>query len=87
MSQNEKLAKHLVKKGSITQLEAIGVLRVFNLKGRIHELRTTHKHLLPEGKTVVTVMKQDSTGKSYADYVLVDEVAWSKCFSTGTTGR
>ena len=61
MSQVETLRRHLAMGNTITNLEAIGVFRIFNLKGRINDLRNT-------GFRVETVMKEDSTGKKYASY-------------------
>lgn len=68
MSQTDILLTHLRTKGSITQLEAIGVHRIFNLKGRINDLRK-------RGHDIVTEMKLDTTGKRYAEYRLVSPAA------------
>lgn len=44
--------------------------------GRYHvghtilQLRTTHKHLVPAGHEIVTVMKEDSNGNRYAEWRL-----------------
>jgi hypothetical protein len=62
VSQNQVLLKHLRSNEYITQLEAIGLYRVFNLKGRIDELRKA-------GHDIVTDMRTDATGKRYARYV------------------
>jgi hypothetical protein len=63
VSQNQVLIRHLRSNQYITQLEAIGLYRVFNLKGRIDELRKA-------GHPIVTDMRTDATGKRYARYVL-----------------
>lgn len=68
MSQCDTILKHIGEKGRITQLEAIGVHRIFNLKGRINDLRK-------RGYRIRTNMKTDPTGKAYAEYVLVDAAA------------
>lgn len=74
MNQNETIIHHLLQHGTITQLEAMGVHRIFNLKGRIEELRNPLKKgsLVPAGKFINTRMKRDVTGKSYAEYYLDD---------------
>lgn len=71
MSQIEKLHKHLQTHDHITALQAIGLYRIFNLKGRIFDLRTRLKN---EGNThtVETEMAHDGTGKTYARYRLVE---------------
>jgi hypothetical protein len=64
MTQTKILLDHLRSGRSITQLEAIGLYRVFNLKGRINDLRK-------DGHEIVTDMTTDTTGKRYARYRLV----------------
>ena len=63
MSQKTTLLRHLKKGNHITALEAIGLFRVFNLKGRINELRN-------DGHDISTEMVADGTGKRYARYTL-----------------
>lgn len=63
MNQCDVLLKHLKANDHITQLEAIGLYRIFNLKGRINELRD-------RGYDIDTDMRTDATGKRYARYVL-----------------
>lgn len=63
MSQKTILLRHLSRGLSITQLEAIGLYRVFNLKGRINDLRN-------DGYPIITGMMTDVTGKTYARYTL-----------------
>ena len=55
---------HMRDKGSISFLEAFGVYRIFNLKGRIADLRG-------RGEVIYTTMKTDETGKKYAEYSLM----------------
>jgi hypothetical protein len=62
--QTDRILAHLVSGKSITQLEAFGVYRIFRLAARIHELKQ-------KGHKIVTTMRQDATGKPYAEYELV----------------
>jgi hypothetical protein len=63
MNQQEKILNHLREYGHITALQAIGVYRIFNLKGRVYDLRAA-------GWNVQTDMVSDATGKRYARYHL-----------------
>ncbi len=53
------------KTRGLTAFEAIGLYRVFRLAARIQELRE-------EGYEINTVIKYDTTGKSYARYWLAE---------------
>lgn len=67
-SQEQIIIEHMRKHGHISMLEALGVHRIFNLQGRIADLRIKH------GKDfIVTEMKTDDTGKKYASYSLGQE--------------
>ena len=68
MSQKDIIMKHLRSGQELTILKAIGVYRIYNLKARINELRDS-------GVPIVTTMKVDATGKSYASYTLAEKVA------------
>ena len=70
MSQEQTILKHMREHGSITMLEAFGVYRIFNLKGRIADLRC-------KGMAIETTMKRDDTGKSYASYSLAEESTYA----------
>ena len=61
-NQREGVLRALKQQGSITPLEAIGVLGCFRLGARIFELRK-------EGHRIQTVRKVDSRGKPYFRYV------------------
>jgi hypothetical protein len=61
--QNDRILAHLLAGKTITQLEAFGVYRIFRLAARIHELKA-------KGHKIVTTMRQDETGKQYAEYSL-----------------
>ena len=63
--QEDVVLAHLLKGRSITQLEALGLYRVFRLAARVHRLRG-------RGHDIVTTMKEDLTGKPYASYRLVN---------------
>lgn len=77
MSQKNLLMKHLRDNGHITQLEAIGLYRVFNLKGRINDLRD-------DGHNIVTDMRRDATGKPYARYTLKEQSERARAFKENT---
>lgn len=62
-SHLEIIVDHLKKHKTLTNLEAIGVYRIFNIRGRISDLRKA-------GHNIITTMKKDATGKSYASYSL-----------------
>lgn len=57
------ILSHLMKGNSISQLEAMGVFRIYRLAARIFDLKA-------KGHKIVTTMKKDATGKSYAEYTL-----------------
>lgn len=63
MAQVNTLMDHMINGDHITPLEAMGVYRIFNCKGRIADLRTM-------GVPVETKMKVDATGKKYASYFI-----------------
>jgi Helix-turn-helix domain len=74
-SQETIILEHMRDKGSISVLEAIGVYRIFNLTGRIADMRI--KHRKGQGPAIHTEMKSDSTGKTYASYSLAVEDAYA----------
>lgn len=51
------------KRRGISQLEAIGMFRIYRLAARIEELRD-------EGYDIETELRKDATGKTYARYFL-----------------
>jgi hypothetical protein len=59
--QAKTILKHLETHGSISTMEAITVYRVFRLSARIQQIRDY-------GLPVVTEMRKDASGKSYARY-------------------
>ena len=64
ISQRSMVFNHLVKKGTITSLEALSLYRIFRLAARIHDLRG-------DGNNIITKYKRDLTGKRYAQYWLI----------------
>lgn len=64
MSQKEVLLKHLKRKKTISQFEALLVYGIARLASRIDELRK-------DGYQIETMMKKDEKGKRYARYKLV----------------
>lgn len=67
-SHKKIIMDHIRDHGSISFLEAFGVYRIFNLKGRIADLRA-------DGVAITTTMKKDETGKTYADYSFTEAKA------------
>ena len=63
MNQVELILRHLTRHGSISQSEARQIYNVNRLPSRIHDIRKL-------GHKVVSVMKQDPMGRSYARYML-----------------
>jgi hypothetical protein len=63
LNQQHTLLLHLAQEPHITQLQAIAVHRVYNIKGRINDLRK-------EGWDITTEFHTDRTGKRYARYSL-----------------
>lgn len=62
MSQPNNVLSHLTDVGSITALEALGLYGVFRLAARIFDLRK-------QGHDIITEVRRDHNGKSYARYV------------------
>lgn len=63
-SQNGKVLLHLIKRGSITQVEAHELYRVYRLASRINDLKNL-------GVTLVKNTKVDLTGTRYVEYSLI----------------
>lgn len=64
MTQREKIQQHLVNGKSITPMEALMVYGIYRLSAVILVLRNA-------GLRIETIMKQDESGKKYAQYHLV----------------
>ncbi|QOC54159.1 hypothetical protein [Caulobacter vibrioides] len=72
MTRNETVAAHLKTVGRITSAAAHTAYGYFYLPMVIRRLRTSLRHLLPEGKEIITVTREDATGRPFAEYRLVD---------------
>lgn len=64
MSQRARILKHLKAGKSITPLEALGVYGAYRLSAVIFDLRAA-------GYDIKTNLKNDGTGRQYAEYSLV----------------
>lgn len=62
-SQNGKVLGHLLRKGSITQVEAHELYRVYRLASRMNDLKNL-------GVLVLKNLKIDNTGVRYVEYSL-----------------
>lgn len=62
-SQNGKVLLHLIKRGTITQVEAHELYRVYRLASRINDLKNLGIELFARSKT-------DLTGTRYVEYAL-----------------
>jgi hypothetical protein len=71
----ETVAQHLIQRGHISEGSALIEYGRFRLADVIHRLRTDRSDLLPEGKEIVTVHKQDTQGNRYGEYFLVEKAA------------
>jgi len=73
LSQHDLIIQHLVNHSHLTNFEAIGLYRIFNLKGRVTELRgctSAPERFNKHPVFVETEMRTDGTGKKYARYSL-----------------
>lgn len=70
-TQIDNLRAHLNAGRSITPLEALGLYGVFRLAARIKELRE-------QGWDILTEIKRDPNGKTYATYALDAEAGLNR---------
>ena len=70
MSQIEQIKKHLQSGKTLTPLDALAAFGTFRLAARVLELKNRH------GMKIVTDVKQDKHGKTYAEYQ--EAAAWHK---------
>lgn len=63
MTQKETILDHLLAGKTLTQLKAMHVYKIMRLASRIEELRR-------DGHDIITTMKVDEAGSSYAEYSL-----------------
>jgi hypothetical protein len=71
-SRVEIVAEHLKQRGHISEGSALIEYGRFRLADVIHRLRNDRSDLLPEGKEIVTIHKQDTQGQNYGEYHLVE---------------
>ena len=65
---------HLKTIGRITDATARAAYGSFQLNHAIWALKHTRTALVPEGKEIVTLMRKDVAGNTFAEYRLVDRV-------------
>ena len=64
MAQTDEILYHLQRKGTITQVEAHELYRVYRLASRIHDLKKA-------GVNIERRVKHDLTGTRYTEYRLL----------------
>lgn len=70
-----QVVEHLKSRGHISEGSALVEYGRFRLGDAIFRLRTSHSHLLPEGKEIVTIHKTDTKGDRYGEYHLVPKAS------------
>lgn len=71
LSKPELVARHLLTIGRITDATARATYGTFRLADAVYRLRSTHRHLLPEGTEIITNPRYDLAGNLFAEYRLV----------------
>lgn len=74
-TRTQQVAAHLLQRGHISEGSALIEYGRFRLGDAIYRLRTSHRHLIPEGHEIVTIHKQDTKGDRYGEYHLVPSQA------------
>jgi len=69
MTQNDITLAHLIKHGSLTPLQAMGVYGIHRLPARIYELKQA-------GHDIRKTTRTDGRGRQYAEYRLYHEPAF-----------
>jgi hypothetical protein len=64
---------HLKAIGRITDATARAAYGSFRLADAVYRLRTSHRHLVPDTHTIITVPRHDVAGNLFAEYRLVDK--------------
>lgn len=64
---------HLSLLGRITDATARAQYGAYRLADAIYRLRTTRRDLVPQGKRIITVTREDLNGTPFAEYRLVSE--------------
>lgn len=70
-SKPRLVIEHLKVLGRITAATAHQAYGYFWLPGAIYALRNRAKHLVPEGKTIITVERLDVRDNVFAEYRLI----------------
>lgn len=65
----------LKEHGRVTEAMGWAVYGRYHVGGAIYRLRTSDRHMIPEGKQIVTVMRRDVNGNEFAEWRLVDQPA------------
>ncbi|RVU03573.1 hypothetical protein EOE18_14720 [Novosphingobium umbonatum] len=82
----EIVISHLLHLGRITDATARAAYGAFSLAHAIWQLRNRYSHLVPPGKLIRTVLREDVMGNVFAEYRLVDAApAFLNAANTNTT--
>lgn len=71
----ELVMDHLKVLGRVTDATARAAYGSFRLADAIYRLRTSHRDLVPETHSIITVPRYDVAGNLFAEYRLVDKKA------------
>lgn len=69
----QQVIHHLIAHGRITDATARHQFGAFRLADAVYRLRTERSDLVPKGKRIVSVMREDLNGTPFAEYRLVPE--------------
>lgn len=69
----EQVIYHLIAHGRITDATARHQFGAFRLADAIYRLKHRRRDLVPAGKVIVTVMREDLNHTPFAEYRLVPE--------------
>lgn len=69
----QQVIHHLIAHGRITDATARHQFGAFRLADAVYRLRTERSDLVPRGKRIVSVMREDLNGTPFAEYRLVPE--------------
>lgn len=71
-SKPQLVIDHLTSYGRISQGSSVMEMGLFRLADAVYKLRTSHRHLVPAHKKIITIKKRDAQGEQYGEYHLVD---------------
>ena len=69
----EQVIDHLIRVGRITDATARAQYGSFRLADAVYRLKTRLQRLVPDGQTIITVMREDVNGTPFAEYRLIPE--------------